>query len=467
MRCRCVRYLVMLTLWALALWPAVALGQATTRTLSFPAEASLGRLIAIDPATTSQSTAWQWGWDRIGEPLGEARGEVRIPAGTRLALALDAKAGGALAALGRLPAGALEKVVAYDLPLSATLLEGLQRIKPPTGIYLHQQEMSDADAARLAGLGALRGLRVSNGKPITSVTLAALGRLKGLEQLFLESESIDSRGLIHLAQLPALWSLYLRCVSPGPGLRDLAKCATLKELTLRHLEGPGLRDLTLPPSCMALMLSGTGKYEARDFAAIARLDGLETLSISCEIDDACVVHLAVLKTLKNLRLTLSMSLGGMNESVLSDAAVKQLSRISSLEELTLTYGIYTDQALESLAGLPRLKVLGMINNDYFTEAGLAALKRAPALEELRLRGYGHDKTNDFTDQALLTLAEFPKLKKITLSGHGRITDPGLARLKQRRPGLGVVISSDQAREERQTLSEKRKMEKLNTGQAIR
>lgn len=462
MRCHCVRYPVMLILWALALGPAVALGQATTRTLSFPAGVSLGRLIAIDPATTSQSTAWQWGQDRIGMPLGDARGEVRIPAGARLALALDAKSAGVFDALARLPAGAFEMIAGYDLPLNDALLGALRQIKPPTAITLHQQDISDADAARLKGLGALRGLRVSNGNSITSATLAALGRLKGLEQLFLESESIDSRGLIHLAQLPALRSLYLRCVSPGPGLRDLAKFPALEHLTLRNLDGPGLRELALPPTCKSLSLTGTGKYEKGDFASIARMDGLETLSISYVLDDACVAHLKVLKTLKNLRVTFA-AVVGPEDHYLSDAAAMQLARISTLEDLSLTYGNYTDRALAALAGLPRLRVLGMVNNDHFTEAGLAALKRAPALEELRLRGDGDGNINDFTDRTLLTLAEFPKLKKLTLMKRGEITDAGLAALKMRRPGLKVVIEREQAREEARKRAEKRKAEKMKTG----
>lgn len=429
----------------------ITAAQATTRTLSFPAGAPLGRLIAIDPGEPRLSTEWQWGWDRIGKPLGDARGEVKVPAGTHLALALDSKAGGALGALSGLPGGALEKVVGYDLPLSDAVLAALGRLKPPTGIYLHQQNVSDADLARLAGLGALKGLRVSKGGRITSATLAALGRLKGVEQLFLEWGAVDSRGLFYLAQLPVLRRLELQNVSTGEGLRDLAEFPALEQLTIRNLDSLGLGDLLLPTTCKSLNLTGFGNYPEEDFACIERFSELETLTTSYLIDDDCAAHLTALKSLKRLSLSYGLD-AHPGDRRLSDAAAAHLAGIKTLESVGLAYGRYSDRALESLATLPRLKSLGIVNYAGFTETGLASLKGASALEDLRLLDSGPVK---MTDKALLALAELPKLKKLYMWDRGQITDAALARLRQLRPGLTVEIDREMWRQRAKEAKAKR------------
>lgn len=464
-----------LAVLALSLWPALATGQATTRTLSFPAGASLGRLIAIDPENP-QAISWWSGWDFIGESLGEARGEVVIPAGTRLALGLNAWAVDAVpAALAKLPAGTIEMIANHEQLLDESLASVLGKIAPPTGLYLHLHDVTIQTAARLERLKTLKGLRVSNDTPITSPTLAALGRLKSLDNLFLEWRAIDCRGLGRLAELPALKHLSLLNASAGPGLHDLAKLPALEELIIRNLEGPGLRDLALPPSCKTLRLNGFGNYQEKDFAQIERLRGLEGLVMTYVIDDHCVTHLKALSSLKQLSIIFTFT-SPVDDRRLSDAAAATLAEMPSLESLHLAYGLFTDRTMESLAKMPKLKKLYLSSNaGRYTEAGLRALGRAPVLEELWLRGVSrsphgcsmYGTVDEMTDKELMLFAEYPRLQKLTIMKRGQITDAGLAQLKQRRPGLKVVIEQEQAQEEARKRAEKRKAEKMKTGQAKR
>ena len=134
-----------------------------------------------------------------------------------------------------------------------------------------------------------------------------------------------------------------------------------------------------------------------------------------------------------------------------------IGKMTTLEELSLSYCRHTSKGLADLKGLTNLRVfesvrtrlddkavpylmgfakLRRLNLDYtgLSDKGLAALQ-LPELEELRL------DTADLTDAAVETLAKFPKLRSVNLY-HTLITEAGYNKLKAAKPQLEVVFDRE-------------------------
>ncbi len=88
--------------------------------------------------------------------------------------------------------------------------------------------------------------------------------------------------------------------------------------------------------------------------------------------DAGLKQLAGLKSLQSLRL------GG--EQV-TDFGLRELARLPSLQTLSLGFTEVTDIGLRELAGLQSLQTLNLLNNKRVTPAGVSDLQKAlPALK---------------------------------------------------------------------------------------
>lgn len=94
----------------------------------------------------------------------------------------------------------------------------------------------------------------------------------------------------------------------------------------------------------------------------------------------------------------------------------------------------TDGGLSVLPPMGRLTRL-RLENTAVTDAGLSALKSLSKLESLSLYGCA------ITDAGVPALADIPSLKRIYL-GATQITPQGLEALKQKRPGLEIIMPPD-------------------------
>ena len=249
---------------ALALAACATPATATTeRTLHFPPGHSLGMLYMLDASIERKIKDfhyWIDGTEMKWEYLGEATGEVTVPANKRLRLDLNKASGNNLSGLAQLGADDLYelsigeiasdrslshlspltglKVLLFQYPPSSEKqplrftpeglkqlrpLRSLERLRPP-------EQLTEACFAAIAeALPQLRGVYFKHS--LTDEALAVLPRLKALEELEVGGSRISSRGLAPLAEMPSLRYLCLWGVK-DEALFQVRKVTSLKTLTV-------------------------------------------------------------------------------------------------------------------------------------------------------------------------------------------------------------------------------------------
>ncbi len=312
----------------------------------------------------------------------------------------------------------LEKLWLSNFPVNATMLRGLSKAKSlrsllfiggklaedaPSGLYelrqIRKLQLPDADqvlsrkaAQALATLPELREwpelegvdeptldvitqaghievLELSAfGNAISRASVARLGNLKDLRWLKLSFFPIDDEGLTSLARLKSLECLKLwRTNVSGEGFRYLKDLPKLGSVSLGIREGvpPRLEALADLPHLTELNLCGDD-LRPGDYEPLGRMHNLTHLQILCGLaDDTTAARVAKLKRLDSLIL---------DESMLSDRGLQSLSKLKTLERLTVS-GVFTDDGIQQLSALPRLRFLEL-NSDHVTDAGLWKLRKA-------------------------------------------------------------------------------------------
>ena len=297
----------------------------------------------------------------------------------------------------------LEQLEALELQCPAVKVVGLGLKSVVTEL---PASITEAGLANVARLESLRSLRLVGtylmGEALTAgANLDVLANLQHLEELELSYLDASDRALAVLPQFPRLERLRLVAnhgFSTG-GLRAIAGCRQLREVSLRYCQQLSGRDLAL--------LGGVPTLEVVDLGGLDRINWRSSLVES----------------------------GRPGPKIKSAGAV----------------GV-TDATLLELAGLPALRVL-RISHARCTSKGLAALSRRPALRELDLFGveaFGDDTVDllprglevlracgDFSDATCVGLARLPSLRELSLPACYEIGDVGLGELV-RVPTLRVL-----------------------------
>lgn len=187
------------------------------RVVNFPKDRSLGQLYIKDAGSVRRLNGW-FHWTDTGEAasqyLGEAQGEVHVPAGKRLFLTVRRTAWKDLSWLSKLGPDDL-----YGLGFSVLLAE--------------PDKPSDQCMEHIAHLTGLKHLALDR-TDVTDRGFKYIGKLSSLEELELPYRVTDV-GMAYVAELPLLKRLYfgeLGSQVTDAGLRHLAKLTTLEELAL-------------------------------------------------------------------------------------------------------------------------------------------------------------------------------------------------------------------------------------------
>jgi len=432
------------TLWALvvgivAMSVAVGIAFAQTRqarteddagqrVLHFPKNRSLGRLMIQDAGIVRHiDTFYHWvnsaNWYENAEYLGEARGDITVPADKRVALFVNRNAVDNLSGLLKLKPNDLymlslasllakDKCMIYishltglkelDLQNSGissvglkdiTKLQSLERLTLP-------RETGNSGLSYVAELKFLRGLYFQGEERATNAGLRHLSKLASLEELAVGGTHIDNAGMVHLSNLESLKYLFLLGKISDDGLVHIKKLPHLKILNISH---PWITDVGLEH--------------------LSELRELENLNLNnTRITDDGLAHLRSMKSLKKLNLG-----GGMK---ITDEGMAHLSEIKSLKYLDLPGESVTDKGLVYLSQLTKLKHLNMPSPHYvdpgmdkrlYTDKGLEELTKLQSLEELYLSGLA------VTDEGMNHVAKLSNLKELHLFGCP-ITDKGLGKL---------------------------------------
>ena len=177
-----------------------------------------------------------------------------------------------------------------------------------------------------------------------------------------EVDCFHTRGNLRLLQqYPRLKWLHM---IPGSvhDMKELSPLAELRHLTRLELPGDYFDDDALP--------------------YVARLAGLEELNLRCAlISDAGLRQLVPLQSLRVLRVGWRSDDSDIPE--ITDAGMKSIAELSSLEELDIGCCHVSDQGVKLLRRLPRLRTLDLTLNPI-TDATLEEVKRFPRLEQLDL-----------------------------------------------------------------------------------
>jgi len=366
-------------------------GTGGTRIVRFPKGRSIGNLYVIVGKTADPTDSWippLFGFDC--KLLGEAQGEVKVPANKMLRL--DAWKVG----------------------------RGFSALKPDDIQLLTVYNGDESVAKDIARLTALQGLWLSWSDDAT-VEPGLLRHLIGLKKLkWLRLHSyIPDKDLAYLSKLPSLEHLHFW----GPALTNskMAQIGKITSLTHLALEagkiGKGLAHLKALKSLRYLSLRGNTNDDIDQFLVhVGELTQLEELDLrDTEVSDAGLAHLSRMTKLKKLQL-------GSNPPTLkiTDAGMAHLKKLKSLEELDLPYEGITDVGLTHLAELNFLKKINAQGRGI-TDEGLKAIAKIKSLEDLSIR------SRNVTDVAMANIAQCLSLKCLGLNDCS-ITDAGLAHL---------------------------------------
>ncbi len=435
--------------------------QPGSRVLQLPRDRSLGVLKVKDTSADSGADALEFGREESEgwEYLGEAMGDVIVPAGKRLRLWVHPAALSDLSGLRKLkpddlhilcvsgdgvPDGVtpddrcmahlsgltgLRVLMLVKANVTDSGLRWIRGLKSLTKLYLQSEKLSDAGMAHIAELRSLEILEVMSPE-ITDAGLGHLANLRSLRELYIWSPRVRGPGLVHLADLSSLRNLNLEGNHFGDdGLKYLKDVHSVKKLNLQrmlNLTDAGLAHVANLAQLTDLNLADTPIAD-RGLAHLSRLTELERLSLyNTQITDEGLVHLKALRSLKRLNI----GKRGRTKGEITDKGLANLKEIKSLQYLDLPSESATDKGLADLSELSNLRHLSLpvrwyidakYYTKYYTHKGLSELVKLSLLEELHIAGPG------VTDSGMSDIAKLTNLRDLSLFGCP-VTKQGLARL---------------------------------------
>ena len=234
------------------------------------------------------------------------------------------------------------------------------------------------------------------------------------------SPAIEDRVMRQLRSLRGLRSLMIEAI-PGLAndqLKYLAGCRSLKRVGLGgnlQIDETGLVHLAELPELTTLFLGGT-RFTSEMAEAVSRLDSVFLLDLNTTlISDESVRPLAKMKSLRDLCLT---------NNAISDRGVEYLQGLD-LYILRLSETDVTDKCLDSLFGMKSLYALNL-DVCNITDEGVEKLLKLRSLQALGL------ESTQVTFGALCKLANLHFLESLHVSFCG-LSDEEAAKLKKTLP----------------------------------
>jgi len=255
----------------------------------------------------------------------------------------------------------------------------LGKIPTLQNIDIRGCQVSNDGLEHVAGLAALKALRISGNEDIDGDGLAPVRKLENLKALMLDQLWLYDEDLLHLKNCKNLEELYLSDTSVGDdGMLNLQNLLKLKKLRISktQVSNDGLAHLTKVPTLTELDVSECSLIDDGGMTHVGALTGLTRLNLwRVQITDAGVAPLASLVNMQWLNL---------DNSLLSDAGLPHLKDMKALTFLHLGSTGVTDAGMKHLEGLTSLKDL-KVTRTGVTEDGVAALKKKLPNTEIQLK----------------------------------------------------------------------------------
>lgn len=254
-----------------------------------------------------------------------------------------------------------------------------------------QDEAAAAELLRKAGAdvtvsgGVVTAVAVKDLSKFTDAEFENLGRLVHLKTLSTSGEALNDRTLVYLTGLVALEDLSTNLAQfTDDGLWQLSLLSNLKQIKFFHTSlrrsdftGRGLAQLASLKNLRRLTVAGC-PFNDEGMAAVGKLTQLENFrtwhTYQTEAGNA---HLQSLVNLKSLHLgqRLRRYGGASNAHSLTNETLAVVSRLKSLDTLTLAEQKFSVDALSKLKALPNLKRLDLTQVDV-PPADIEQLKAA-------------------------------------------------------------------------------------------
>ncbi|MBA7637325.1 hypothetical protein ES703_44968 [subsurface metagenome] len=287
-------------------------------------------------------------------------------------------------------------------------------------IVQSRSPLFDRHIKYLEGLTQLKGLTLwgSACNTLTDASLASIGKLKNLEELYFirTMPRFTPAGVAHLKGLKnlkkvdfaqILWSGYAGKYDGDEVVRQLAALPNLESIT------------------------GIGYLTAEGMKTLARFRNLKCLHVGLKNHilgydgPTGVSHLAGLDSLEELHI--------YNQDSLSEADFACLESLGCLKELNIGSRHLTDRDLASISKLDQLEslsfsVLGGPGASNISKSGLNQLNGLSNLHYLKVNAWGNAAKTDPADELTLDLSGLKKMKDMSLSGLS-LQDSDLAFLK--------------------------------------
>jgi Leucine-rich repeat (LRR) protein len=412
--------------------PAAANSLSAERVVHFPADRTLGKLMIQDETAKRDIKSffhWTEAGDSEWEYLCQARGDVSVPAGKRLALYVAQDAWKDLSPLLSLSPDDLHLLTIYGPYQGGTLPDDrcIPYIAHLTGLKVLGLEMTSISAEGIKSLTALTDLqRFTLSKRVTDQTMEVISQMASLKGLYVSQNSMTNAGLAHLAKLANLEELDLGALRMSDAA--LAHLAKLPRLRYLMLQGKGWTDSGMAhlkniPSLKILHLGHLTQLTDAALVHISEIPNLENLSLHWNenITDSGIAHLKKLANLRKLDIPNSKA---------TIRGVADLAEIKSIDSLCLPGRIMNDEVLSYLGQLHNLRDLDIgrphyvdpkMNETYYTDRGLAMLSGLKNLEKLGIGSIG------VTDEGMSHIAGLTNLRDLSIFGCP-ITDAGCAKL---------------------------------------
>lgn len=319
--------------------------------------------------------------------------------------------------------------------------------------------LEEITAATLAAKGTVR---FENGGPqwlrdlVGGEALLFLNRLTAIDlydrqnphdKSYKRNESLVDAWLDRLADLPDLVSLDLANTSmSGPGLKVVGTLKNLERLnlTLTPITDPHLEHLRGLTKLRVLSLA-SAKCTGEGFRFLGNLQQLENANFHfTPVNDAGLAGISAVTSLERLEIV---------HVHFTDAGAPALAKLVNLERLQIGSREATGAAVAPLTALKKLRELDL-HDGQATAEGVRHASQIPSLRVLRIYGGIKDEgaqpigqlknletliaaNTGITDAALAHFAGLSNLRRLEIGGC-KVTDAGVAKLKQAIPGLEIV-----------------------------
>lgn len=200
------------------------------------------------------------------------------------------------------------------------------------------------------------------------------------------------------------------------------------------------------------------KAKEADLKLLKEFPKLRYLTVGLPVSDAILKDIGEIPSLQRL---------SVSSNRITDLGLWHLRNLTHLRELYLGSPRITDAGLKYLKGLTELRILNL-NHSRVTDAGMLELRQIPSLCSVGLR------STRVGDAGIRALADLPKLEVLSLEStrvtdagmralrgckklrsvsvyYTRVTDAGANDLKSAIPNLGVSKQPDKGREPKNPL----------------